>query len=52
MDKIKKLKELNKTISEICVDLETRIFVENMDVEDERIIKEYKPESVDAKTVT
>ena len=52
MEKIKKLKELNKTISEICVDLETRIFVENMDVEGERIIKEYKPESVDAKTVT
>jgi len=52
MEKIKKLKELNKTISEICVDLETRIFVENMDVEEERIIKDYKPESVDAKTIT
>lgn len=52
MSKIEKLKELNKTITEICVDLETKIFVEDMDVEDERIIKDYKPESVDAKTTT
>ena len=49
MEKIEKLKELNKTINDICVDLETRIFVEDMDVEDERIIKQYKPEAVDEK---
>jgi hypothetical protein len=49
MNKIEKLKELNKTINEICVDLETKIFVDDMEVEEERIIKEYKPESVDIK---
>ena len=42
---------LNKTINDICVDLETRIFVEDMDVEDERIIKQYKPEAVDDKII-
>lgn len=51
MEKIEKLKELNKAINDICIDLETKIFVEDMDVEDERIIKQYKPEAVDDKTI-
>ena len=49
MGKIEKLKEVNKTIKNMCVDLETKIFVEDMDVDDERIIKEYEPEAVDTK---
>lgn len=51
MEKIEKLKELNKTITEICVDLETRIFVEDMDDEDDEAVKDPKPESVDDKTI-
>jgi len=51
MDKIEKLKEVNETLKEMCVDLETRIFVEDMDVNDDRIIKEYKPEPVDDKII-
>ena len=51
MEKIQRLKELNKTIEEICMDLETKIFVENVDVNTDRIIKEYKPESIDTKII-
>ena len=51
MEKIEKLKEVNETLKEMCVDLETRIFVEDMDVNDDRIIKEYKPEPVDDKII-
>jgi len=49
MEKIEKLKEVNKTIKNICVDLETKIFVEDMDVVDDRIMKEYQPEAVETK---
>jgi len=49
MDKLEKLKEVNKTINKMCIGLETRIFVEDMDSMDERIIKEYKPEPVQTK---
>lgn len=31
MGKIEKLKELNKIIKNICVELETKIFVENVE---------------------
>lgn len=49
MKKIEKLKEINETIKNICVDLETRIFVEDMDVVDKKIMKEYKPKNVEKK---
>jgi len=49
MDKIEKLKELNETIKNICVDLETKIFVEDMDAVDERIIKAYQSEAIETK---
>ena len=49
MTKLDKLKEVNETLNEMCVDLETRIFVEDMDINDDRIIKEYKPEPVEDK---
>jgi len=51
MTKKEKLKEVNETLREMCVDLETRIFVEDMDVNEDRIIKEYKPEPVDDKII-
>lgn len=47
MGKIEKLKEINKIIKDKCVNLETRIFIENIDdYHDERIIKEYQLEDV------
>ena len=49
MGKIEKLKEVNETIKNICVDLETRIFVEDMDGVDEKIMKDYQPEAVEPK---
>jgi len=49
MEKLEKLKEVNETIKNMCVDLETKIFVEDMDVVDERIMKEYEPEDVETK---
>jgi hypothetical protein len=52
MEKLDKLKEINETLNEMCIDLETKIFVEDMDVEGERIIKDYKPELADEKTIT
>jgi len=52
MNKLEKLKEVNDTLYNMCLDLETRIFVEDMDINDDRIIKEYKPEPVEDKTIT
>ena len=49
MEKIDKLKEVNETIKNICIDLETKIFVEDMEGVDERIMKEYQPEAVEPK---
>ena len=33
MDKLEKLREVNATLKKILIDMETRIFVENIDVE-------------------
>jgi len=51
MEKIEKLKELNKTITDICIDLETKIFVEDMDINEERIIKDFQPEGIETKII-
>lgn len=40
MGKIEKLREVNATLKNILIDLETRIFVENMGVNDNKKIKE------------
>lgn len=40
MNKIEKLKEVNATIKNMLIDLETRIFVENMDIDENKKIKE------------
>ena len=40
MGKIEKLKEVNATLKNILIKLETRIFVENMNVDDNKKIKE------------
>lgn len=49
MDKIKKLKEINLTIKKILVDLETHIFIENIDINEDRIIKEYESKLIKSK---
>lgn len=49
MEKLEKLKELNETIKNICINLETKIFIEDIDNIDEKIIKEYEPEDVETK---
>jgi len=41
MNKIESLKNLKEVINEICVGLETRLFVDGDDFEDERIIMDY-----------
>jgi copper chaperone CopZ len=40
MGKIEKLKEVNATLKKILVDMETRIFVENINVGEKKKIKE------------
>jgi len=40
MGKIDKLKEVNETLKSILINLETKIFVENMDIDDSQKIKE------------
>jgi hypothetical protein len=40
MTKIEKLKEVNTTLKKILIDMETRIFVENIDVEDRKRVNE------------
>jgi hypothetical protein len=42
MNKIDKLKEVNATIKKIIIDMETRIFVENINIEDHKKAKESK----------
>ena len=39
MGKIEKLKEIKNTINNICHTLETRIFIENVDIECDDILK-------------
>ena len=51
MEKLKKLKEVNETISTMCLDLETRIFVEDIDVDENWVIEKYKPELAEDKTI-
>lgn len=51
MTKIEKLKEVNDTLKEMCVDLETRIFVEDMDINEDRIMKKYEVEPVEDKII-
>jgi hypothetical protein len=43
MGKIEKLKEVNTTLKKILIDMETRIFVENINIEDHKKIKEPQP---------
>jgi len=51
MTKTEKLKEVNDTLKEMCVDLETRIFVEDMDINEDRIMKNYEVEPVEDKMI-
>lgn len=44
MTKTEKLKEINEMINEICVDLETKLFIEDTNFEENRIIKKYDPD--------
>lgn len=49
MDKIKKLKEINVTINNILIDLETYIFIEKININEDRIIKDYEPKLINSK---
>ncbi len=49
MGKIEKLKEINATIKSILVELETYIFVENIKINDDRIIKNYQSKVIKSK---
>jgi hypothetical protein len=49
MGKINKLKEINKKISRILNDLETDIFIKNIDIENNRIIKKYNQTLINSK---
>lgn len=40
MGKIEKLKEVNTTLKKILVDMETQMFIQNINVEDNKKIKE------------
>ena len=40
MEKIEKLKEVNATLKKILADMETRIFIENINVKDNKKITE------------
>ena len=40
MNKIEKLREVNATLKKILIDMETRIFAENINVEDTNELKE------------
>lgn len=42
MDKIEKLKEVNANLKKILADMETRIFVESINIEDTKKSKEQK----------
>jgi len=49
MNKIEKLKEINETIKSILIDLETYIFIENIKINDDRIIKNYQSKIIKTK---
>lgn len=49
MGKIEKLKEINLNIKNILIDLETYIFIENININEDNIIKEYEPKVVESK---
>lgn len=49
MEKIGKLKKINLNIKNILIDLETYIFIENININEDNIIKEYEPKVVDSK---
>jgi hypothetical protein len=40
MTKLEKLKEVNATLKKILIETETRIFIENINVEDVKTVKE------------
>ena len=42
MGKIEKLKEVNANLKKILADMETRIFIENLNIEDNKKLKEHK----------
>ncbi len=46
MGKLEKLKEINKTLKKILIDMETRIFIEADDAEKNKKIKESKPKAI------
>jgi hypothetical protein len=37
MGKLEKLREVNKTLNKILINIETRIFVENLDIDNKKI---------------
>lgn len=47
MGKIEKLKEINLTIKNILIELETYIFIEN--INDDRIINKYRTKVIESK---
>jgi len=49
MGKIEKLREVNATIKNILIDLETRIFIENMNTDDSKKIKKEELKVVELK---
>ena len=49
MEKIKKLKEINLTIKNILIELETYIFIENININDDRIINKYQTKVIKSK---
>jgi len=50
MGKIEKLKEINSRIINIINDLETYIFIEKININDDKIIKKYKKTIVKLKS--
>lgn len=49
MGKIEKLREINDIINKYCIDLETKIFIDNIDIDNKTIEYNYKPKSIDHK---
>jgi copper chaperone CopZ len=46
MGKIEKLKEVNANLKKILADMETRIFVETINIEDHKKLKEDKVKTI------
>jgi hypothetical protein len=46
MNKIEKLREVNATLKKILINMETRIFIEDINVENHKKAKESKPKVV------